>query len=283
MIRHKIYQGKTFLTLTALFVGLGLAGLLAPAPFASANGCYSKQNVGYVKGVNSDCKGVFIGANKQKADPTKACYATDTNGEYKLVPCNDVTASYGCYAVKGSYYIKKADSACKGAQKNPLSGGLTACYLLGEVPPAPQVNNGYAAVDCTSLNLDVLPSNDLPDQSQQNQVNFKTGSGKYRCGGKDASGVEHDVVEVSINIGCTGHGNAIADMTFAIIRFLSNGVGVVVIASMIWAGIQYTSSRGDPQATAKAVERIRSSVIALLIFLFAYAMLNYIIPDGFFR
>jgi len=69
---------------------------------------------------------------------------------------------------------------------------------------------------------------------------------------------------------------------FAIIRFLTTGVGLVLIGSMVVAGIQYASSRGDPQATASALNRIMSNVIALLIFLFAYAILNYVIPGVVF-
>lgn len=96
----------------------------------------------------------------------------------------------------------------------------------------------------------------------------------YICGG----GKHNPSVKVSINIGCQGKGNPIMDATFGIIHFLSDGVGLVIIASMIWAGIQYTSSRGDPQATAKAKKRIESNVISLLLFIFAYALLNYIVP-----
>jgi hypothetical protein len=85
----------------------------------------------------------------------------------------------------------------------------------------------------------------------------------------------------SINIGCKGVGNPITDATFAIIRVLSDGVGLVVIGSIIVGGIQYTASRGDPQATTHAIGRIRSALVALLIYIFGYAILNYIIPAGF--
>jgi hypothetical protein len=94
----------------------------------------------------------------------------------------------------------------------------------------------------------------------------------YSCGGPGSS------VTISIDIGCSHEGNPILDATFAIIRILSDGVGLVIIASLIWAGIQYTTSRGDPQAVNSAVKRIQSNLTALLIFIFSYAMLNYIIP-----
>jgi hypothetical protein len=91
---------------------------------------------------------------------------------------------------------------------------------------------------------------------------------------------QNESVDISFDIGCKQEGNPIADATFAIIRFLSDGVGLVVIGSIIYGGIQYSASRGDPQAAAAAIGRIRSSLIALLIFVFAYAILNYIIPGS---
>jgi hypothetical protein len=105
-----------------------------------------------------------------------------------------------------------------------------------------------------------------------------TSQPSYYCG----SG--NDKVYTSIDIGCDHKiSNPIADMVFAIIRLLSDGVGIVVIASVIVGGIQYSVSHGDPQASAAAVGRIRSSMTALFIFIFAYAILNYVIPAGFFQ
>jgi hypothetical protein len=88
-------------------------------------------------------------------------------------------------------------------------------------------------------------------------------------------------VHTTINIGCKGKGNPIADATFAVIRFLSNGVGLVIVGSLVYGGIQYSASRGDPQATAMAVNRLRSTLLALFIFIFGYTILNYLIPAGF--
>jgi len=73
------------------------------------------------------------------------------------------------------------------------------------------------------------------------------------------------------------------DITFAIIRFLSIGVGLVLVGSMVVAGIQYAGSRGDPNSTAQAQKRIASNVTALLIFIFAYAILNYVVPGAFLK
>src|SRR5206468_3901288 len=82
----------------------------------------------------------------------------------------------------------------------------------------------------------------------------------------------------SFSLGCQAKGNAILDLLFAVIRFLSVGAGLVIIASLVYAGIQYSASAGDPNAHATAVKRIRANVVALLIFVFAYAIVNYLVP-----
>jgi hypothetical protein len=115
----------------------------------------------------------------------------------------------------------------------------------------------------------------------------KGGGGGGGGGGVAAGSAEkcgnNPAVGISIKIGCRGKGNPIADMAFAVIRVLSAGVGLVVIGSIVVGGIQYSASRGDPQATAQAINRIRSSFYALLIFIFGYALLNYIIPGAILR
>ncbi len=111
----------------------------------------------------------------------------------------------------------------------------------------------------------------------------KTG---YQCG----SG--NNKVGVSINIGCEGEKcktsnkdgcSALLDALFAIIRFLSAGIGIVVIGSVVFAGIQYSAARDDPGAVGKAKERLTNSGYALLMYIFAYAILNFVIPGGFFK
>lgn len=87
-------------------------------------------------------------------------------------------------------------------------------------------------------------------------------------------------VKTAIDIGCKGLGNPILDAMFAIIRFLTLGAGLVMIGSMIVAGIQYSASKGDPQATAAALKRIANTFGALLLFIFIYAIANWLVPAG---
>jgi hypothetical protein len=99
----------------------------------------------------------------------------------------------------------------------------------------------------------------------------------------DTCGSGPTATAISVNIGCKGQGNAMTDAVFAIIRFLSTGVGLVIVASTVWAGVQYSLARDDPQQVSAAKARITSNLEALLIYIFAYAILNYLIPGQFLK
>lgn len=99
------------------------------------------------------------------------------------------------------------------------------------------------------------------------------------CGG----GGNNQSVKTSIDLGCTGKGNPVFDLTFAIIRLLADGVGIAVVLSVVIAGIQYTMSGDDPRAVSAAKSRVVSAVTALFVFLFAYALINYFVPGGFLQ
>jgi hypothetical protein len=94
----------------------------------------------------------------------------------------------------------------------------------------------------------------------------------HACGGTK------DKYTPSIELGCTGKGEPIMDLLFAFVRFLSYGAGLIIVGSLTYAGIQYTGSRGDPNATALAVKRLQANVVALLLFVFAFAIINYVVP-----
>ncbi len=64
------------------------------------------------------------------------------------------------------------------------------------------------------------------------------------------------------------------------INFLAGLVGVVVVGSVIFGGIQYITAGDNPQAVSAARKRIADSLLALLAFGFTYAFLQWLIPGG---
>jgi hypothetical protein len=65
-----------------------------------------------------------------------------------------------------------------------------------------------------------------------------------------------------------------------LITLLAGLVGVACVISLVIAGIQYTTSGGDPKKAAAAKSRITMTIIALFSFAFLYAFLQFIIPGG---
>jgi hypothetical protein len=149
-----------------------------------------------------------------------------------------------------------------------------ACYLIFN-------NNVITSADSCAEIMQEAASAQTAKDNQQN------GSGSVGLNGPapagDTCGAGDNAVRISLKIGCQGKGNPVVDMMFAIIRFLSLGVGIVVVGSIVAAGIQYTSSRGDPQAVKMAQGRITNTVIALIIYIFTYAVLNWILPAGLLK
>lgn len=64
------------------------------------------------------------------------------------------------------------------------------------------------------------------------------------------------------------------------IRVLSGLVGIVVVIVLVVRGIQYIVARENPQMTAKAREGILWAVLALILYLFVFALLQWLVPGG---
>ena len=77
-------------------------------------------------------------------------------------------------------------------------------------------------------------------------------------------------------------GGVIVTYLTAVLKFLSIGIGVVILLMLIIAGIQYITSAGDPGQIKKAKDRIISAITALILFLIGNGLLNYLIPGGIF-
>jgi len=74
----------------------------------------------------------------------------------------------------------------------------------------------------------------------------------------------------------------IPDSVISIINFMSFGVGIIVVGLIIVGGIQYITSGGVPQKIEAARKRITNAIIALVLFIFMYALLQWLIPGGIF-
>lgn len=66
----------------------------------------------------------------------------------------------------------------------------------------------------------------------------------------------------------------------AVINILSAAAGLIITIVIIIGGIQYTTAKDDPQAVAAAKGRITNAIIALAVYIFFYAFLQWLVPGG---
>lgn len=66
------------------------------------------------------------------------------------------------------------------------------------------------------------------------------------------------------------------------INFLGAAFGLIIVISVVAAGIQYSSAGGDPGKVNAARKRIFNSVLALVAFILTWAFLQFIVPGGIF-
>ena len=64
------------------------------------------------------------------------------------------------------------------------------------------------------------------------------------------------------------------------INTLTALAGVAIVGSIVYGGIQYSMAGSDPQKVAASKDRIRNAIIALILLLFGFAILNYLVPGG---
>ncbi len=190
----------------------------------------------------------------------------------------------GFVLTTGSQPAAAAPPGCY--QRNASSQGVSSSTQIdcGEGEnPAPLCR--LTTVSGAGSQTDDVDCGDIVTAS--GQISFSL-NGDAGIGSEIYCGKGDKQVQISFDIGCLGNAyngkeySPILDMLFALIRFLSAGVGLVVIGSIIYAGIQYSASRGNPQSTEAAIKRVANSMFALLLYLFSFALLNFLVPGGLF-
>ena len=72
----------------------------------------------------------------------------------------------------------------------------------------------------------------------------------------------------------------VAKVINPLIKFFAAALGLIVTIAIVVGGIQYATSADDPQVVAKAKSRIINAVLALLGFIFLWALLQWLVPGG---
>lgn len=137
-----------------------------------------------------------------------------------------------------------------------LTGGFTGAAILAQPVGALPVPTTFAADPGSLCQLPDDPPNSPSGTIQQDT---------YTCcpGGMT-----------------TGSTCLYAKYVNPLIQLLSALVGLAVVISIIFGGIQYVTSAGDPQRAEAGKKRIVESLVGLAAFMLLYAFLQYITPGG---
>lgn len=77
-------------------------------------------------------------------------------------------------------------------------------------------------------------------------------------------------------------GNSIWGLLTVVVNFLAAGVGLAVVAGIIYGAVLYSAAGGSAEQAKKGIGYIRNAIIAALLFVFMYAIIQFIIPGGLF-
>lgn len=83
-----------------------------------------------------------------------------------------------------------------------------------------------------------------------------------------------------VNKGTTLENNVIFVWLTTLLKFLSVGVGVAAVGGVTYGGFLYLTARGNSSQTTKAVLTIINSLIGILLYALAFAIINFLVPGG---
>ena len=188
---------------------------------------------------------------------------------------------------------------CKPPGAEPTSRNRGPNVILGGRPSDPPANLEHVTVRCNGAGVTPISRGggrwtcsddsdpvsirrangaELPDYNLSAVVD--TGS----TDGLDASdvfGTSREELQNCSGADCVNN-NPITKMAILVINALSALIGVIAVAVIVVAGIEYSSSGGVPQKAAQAKKRIINAVIALAAYFFLFAVLQWLIPGGLF-
>ncbi len=82
--------------------------------------------------------------------------------------------------------------------------------------------------------------------------------------------------------GATSGSTTIDRLIQSAVDLMAAVTGIVIVLSIIIGGIQYMTARDNSSQVAAAKNRILMSVLSLVLFIFAYTILQWLVPGGIF-
>lgn len=77
--------------------------------------------------------------------------------------------------------------------------------------------------------------------------------------------------------------NDLTNLIVHAVQFIAGGVGVILVLMMGWAGFKYLTAGDNPNQVSAAKKHMADIVLALFLYIFGLALLNWLTPGGIFK
>jgi len=192
--------------------------------------------------------------------------------------------------------------------KKIKSFGLLAAFLLsaafaiaviqpqiveagGRADPKCLSNHTYKYITCSDVPANLFPGGQgpQPDKCYLIGVIFTGNAGGVSVQERTCNELDQLYYDNSASIEADCKGDTLNEENCGIVRYLvrfinalSGVVGLVIVSMIIVGGIQYSSAGDDPQKVSAAKTKITNALLALLVFIFMFAFLQWVVPGGIF-
>ena len=117
----------------------------------------------------------------------------------------------------------------------------------------------------------------LPDLCQEDEFKDKDKC-KYKAKAKATNEKCAKTSQTSFNWGtdCA----TVNSLLSVIAKTLAGLVGIAVVCGIVWGGMLYSTSNGNASKAQQGISFIINAVIGLLLFIFMFALANFLVPGG---
>lgn len=236
--------------------------------------CKKGFSNGYDRKDNTTC-------NSESGDAKGACLAGFKAGKDKRKSEIDADGKNGAESKKskndacGGYSNDQEQTACEKAyDKQVLTMARNAgkeAGSKGESSPCGKVFGGKKAKDACKKAFDaaVKAAKRKADAQGINNCAGVETFFKFDCGGADAD--------------AGGNKNPIIKLGLAVLGWITALVAIAVVGGIIYGGFMYMTAQDNSGQTQKGVTIIVNSIVALILWIFAYVVINFLVPGGLFN
>ena len=263
----KILNFKNIIFMFGLgLLGTALLGVFSPNTIFAAVNCYEQYGPTAVIAYECNNNETFVTEIGTLNPDPKKCYVKDmSNGQNKKAVEIDCASMQFADAVLPKCFINGRMADCQGAVALAKAAGQTLevgkCYditnSLGSIPE----------VECST----VVPPGAVIGGRASCPSTMEGCPGYGRTNGDKAAFESCDSLDKC---------DFMDKFVNPAIKFLSAGVGLIVTIMIIIAGIQYSMAGGDPQKVAAAKSKIANAILALVTYIFFFALLQWLWPGG---